>query len=202
MANHPKQQPDCAYWTDGDADVPVFQHPAEMEWLLAIYAERRPMRVLEVGSYFGGTLKQLVLRAQPGATVVSVDLYKFPYADNRHRYADWSSQSGATVVAIAGNSHDAETVARAAAYGPFDFILIDGDHRYGSARADWEAYRELVAPGGVVLFHDILDNRKAHPEIEVARLWAEIKADHITDEFIAGNGRWGGLGVVYMDFAP
>lgn len=202
MKNHPKQDRNCVYWTDGDADVPVFQHPAEMEWLLALYDQRKPLRVLEVGSYFGGTLKQLILRAQPGATVVSVDLYKFPFADNRHRYADWSSRSGATVFAIAGNSHGSETVARAAQYGPFDFILIDGDHRYGAAKADWEAYRALAAPDGVVLFHDILDNREAHPEIEVAQLWAEIKQTHDTDELIAGNGKWGGVGVVYMGGKP
>lgn len=199
MRNHPRQQHDCVYWTDGDAAVPVFQHPAEMEWMLDLYARRAPMRVLEVGSYFGGALKQFIARAQPGATVVSVDLYNLPYADNRHLYADWAAQSGATVHAIAGNSRDLATVAQAAQHGPFDWIMIDGDHRYRSVRADWEAYRELAAPGGVVLFHDILDNRKAHPEIEVARLWAEIKAAYRTDEIISGNGKWGGIGVVYMD---
>jgi hypothetical protein len=76
--------------------------------------------------------------------------------------------------------------------------MIDGDHRYKAARADWEAYRELAAPGAVVLFHDIVDNPVAHPEIEVARLWAEIKAAYRTDEIIAGNGKWGGIGVVYL----
>jgi predicted O-methyltransferase YrrM len=196
--NHPKQDQKCVYWTDGDAEVPVFQHPAEMEWMLALYEHRQPARVLEVGSYFGGTLKQFIRRAQPGATVVSVDLYNMPFADNRHRYGDWAAEIGAQVVDIAGNSHGAETVARAAKYGPFDWLMIDGDHRYKAARADWEAYRELAAPGAVVPFHDIVDNPVAHPEIEVARLWAEIKAAYRTDEIIAGNGKWGGIGVVYL----
>jgi predicted O-methyltransferase YrrM len=196
--NHPKQDQRCVYWTDGDAAVPVFQHPAEMEWMMALYAERKPQRVLEVGSYFGGLLKQFILRAQPGAIVVSVDLYNMPFADNRHRYGDWAAESGAQVVAIAGNSHGAETVARAAQHGPFDWIMIDGDHRERAVRADWAAYRELAASGAVVLFHDILDNRAAHPEIQVAPVWAEIKQQYRTDEIIAGNGKWGGIGVVYL----
>lgn len=198
MANHTKQDRNCAYWSDGDPEVPVFQHPAEMEWLLTLYAERAPLRVLEVGSYFGGTLKQWILRAQPGAVVVSVDLYRFAYADNRHRYADWARESGAEVHWIAGNSAAPETVALAAEHGPFDWIMIDGDHREAAVRADWEAYRKLAAPGAVILFHDILDNRKAHPEIEVAPVWAEIKQQYRTAELIEGNGKWGGVGAVFI----
>lgn len=198
MANHQRQDPHCIYWTDGDPDVPVFQHPREMEWLLALYAERKPMRVLEVGSYFGGLLKQLILRAQPGAVIVSVDLYNLPYADNRRRYAGWAQQAGVEVHAIAGNSADPRTVKAAAKHGPFDFIMIDGDHRDAAVRADWAAYRPLAADDGVVLFHDILDNRKAHPEIQVAQLWSEIRATHTTREIIDGNGKWGGIGAVFL----
>lgn len=195
--NHPRQDPRCTYWTDGDPEVPVFQHPAEMEWLLALYESRKPMHVLEVGSYFGGTLKQWIKRAPDGAVVVSVDLYNLPYADNRAKYAEWAAWR-VEVHAIAGNSHGPETVARAAQLGPFDWIMIDGDHRERAVRADWDAYRQLAAPRGVVLFHDILDNRRAHPEIQVAPVWAEIKRQHNTAELIAGNGRWGGVGAVLM----
>jgi predicted O-methyltransferase YrrM len=198
VPNHARQDPHCTYWTDGDPDVPVFQHPAEMEWLLALFRERNPRRILEVGSYFGGTLKQWIRHAEPGAVVVSVDLYNLPYADNRARYAGWGAAAGVEVHAIAGNSYDPVTVAAAAQFGPFDWIMIDGDHRDRAVRGDWAAYRQLAAPNGVVLFHDILDNRQAHPEIQVAPVWAEIKRQYRTAELIAGNGKWGGVGAVFM----
>ena len=197
MANHAKQDQRCTYWTDGDPAVPVFQHPAEMEWLMDLFTQKAPRRILEVGSYFGGTLKQWIRRAPDGAVVVSVDLYNLPYADNRARYAEWAA-GRVEVHAIAGNSHAPETVAAAAAFGPFDWIMIDGDHREPAVRADWKAYRALAAPGAVILFHDILDNRQAHPEIQVAPVWAEIKQQYRTAELIDGNGEWGGVGAVFM----
>jgi predicted O-methyltransferase YrrM len=37
---------------------------------------------------------------------------------------------------------------------PIDFLFIDGDHSYEGLKADWEAWRSLVAIGGVVALHD------------------------------------------------
>lgn len=199
MPNHPAQTPGQTYWTDGDEGTPVFQHPAEMEWMLALFRERQPKRILEIGTYYGGTLKQWLLHAPRRANVVSVDTYAISQADNRSKYAAWAAQSKATVHVIVGDSQDATTVAQAAQHGPYDWIFIDGNHYYGPAANDWRNYGTLCASGGVVVFHDIVDNRIAHPEIEVARLWAEIKAEgYVTDEYVDGNGLWGGIGVVFM----
>jgi predicted O-methyltransferase YrrM len=169
-----------------------------MEWMLALFEERKPKRILEIGTYFGGTLKQWLYRCPRRATVVSVDLYTLAYADNRDKYAKWASGKQATVHVIAGDSQAEATIEAARKHGPYDWILIDGNHYYGPASNDWRNYGAMAAPGGVVVFHDILDNREAHPEIETARLWAEIKAEHKTDEFIQGNGKWGGIGVVFI----
>ena len=40
-----------------------------------------------------------------------------------------------------------------------DFLFIDGDHRYEGLKADWEAWRDLVAPGGIVGLHDTIGGR-------------------------------------------
>ena len=193
------QDQDCAYWTDGDPEVPVFQHIAEMDWMLALFEQRKPRRILEIGTYFGGTLKQWLTYCPPGATVVSVDLYTLSYADNRARYADWAAPSQATVHVIAGDSRDPAVIAQVARHAPYDWVFIDGNHYYGPARSDWEHYGAMAAPGGVVVFHDIVDNTEAHPEIQVARLWEEINAaGYTTAEYINGNGKWGGIGVVFI----
>lgn len=38
--------------------------------------------------------------------------------------------------------------------GPVDFVFIDGDHSYEGLRGDWEAWRKLVAPDGIIALHD------------------------------------------------
>lgn len=191
--NHPAQDPNCTYWSDGDAETPVFQRPAEFERLLALYAERRPRRVLEVGTYYGGTLKQWLGRGEPDL-VVAVDLF-LPHYDPRARARAWQGASTALHF-VQGDSRAPATVAAAHRFGPYDWVYIDADHWYEPARADWLNYGAMVAPGGVVVFHDIVADPRCHPEIEVPRLWAEIKAAWPTLELVEDYGaKWGGLGV-------
>lgn len=35
-----------------------------------------------------------------------------------------------------------------------DLLFIDGDHSYAGVKADWEAYKEFLHPGSIVIFHD------------------------------------------------
>lgn len=42
----------------------------------------------------------------------------------------------------------------AASGEPLDLLFIDGDHRYDAVLVDWLLYSHLVAPGGIVAFHD------------------------------------------------
>jgi predicted O-methyltransferase YrrM len=198
MPNHPAQAPNCVYWSDGDDLTPVFQRPAEFDALLALYAERRPRRVLEVGTYYGGTLKQWIGRGAPGLRVVAVDHFH-AYYDPRPRAQVWADAAGAELHCLAGSSHDPATIAAAQALGLYDWIYIDADHVYRAAHADWLAYGPMCAPGGVVVLHDIVADPRHHPEIEVPRLWAEIKAEHRTTEYVESySAPWGGLGVVHL----
>jgi cephalosporin hydroxylase len=194
--NHPAQDPHCTYWTDGDASTPVFQRPAEFDQLLALYLEKRPRRVLEIGTYYGGTLKQWLRRGW-AERVVAVDLF-LPRYDPRTKAGEWAQESGVEFVAFAGNSHDPAIVEAVRQLGPFDWICIDADHYYAPALRDWVNYGAMCAPGGVVVLHDIVACPVRHPEIEVPKLWAEIKADgHRTIEFVEDYAApWGGLGIV------
>lgn len=179
------------------APVPVFQHAAEFARLLDIYRERKPKRVLEVGTYHGGTLYHWLQNAQPGTTVVTVDLGS--PVDNSHLYPEWVPK-GVELVVIHGDSHDLETIQKAMEHAPYDWLFIDADHYYESVKADWEAYGPMVSDGGVVVFHDIYSDPSAHPEIEVNRLWREIQAaGNQTAEIVLDPPHvWSGLGVVYL----
>lgn len=178
------------------APVAVFQWAAEFTELLALYKERAPMRVLEVGTYHGGTLYHWLTHAPKGAKVVSLDSYAVG-VDNRDQYPRWCPK-GVKLVALEGDSSLAETAAKVKRHGPFDWVWIDAGHRYEEVRRDWELYGPMCRTGGVVCFHDILPASRHHPEIEVSRLWDELKAEHETREIVADWGaQWGGIGVLY-----
>jgi len=36
----------------------------------------------------------------------------------------------------------------------FDFVFIDGDHSYEGLKADWEGWKKLMTPGGIIALHD------------------------------------------------
>ena len=58
------------------------------------------------------------------------------------------------VIAVIGTS---STVARAWAT-PLGLLFIDGGHAFDSALADYEGWSPHVAPGGVLVFHDIFED--------------------------------------------
>jgi predicted O-methyltransferase YrrM len=58
------------------------------------------------------------------------------------------------VIAVIGSS---PTVARHWAT-PLGLCFIDGGHAYDVARADYEAWSAHVAPGGVLVFHDVFED--------------------------------------------
>lgn len=176
--------------------VTILQWEREFNVLLELYRRFAPKRVLEVGTYFGGTLYHWLQNAKPGTTIVSLDSY-VTGIDNRNMYDDWTPD-GVTLVAMEGNSHQQETVDEVGGHAPFDWLFIDAGHYLAEVTQDWNLYRPFVAPGGVACFHDILIHR-VHPEIEVGHLWAQIKGEYLTFEIIANQkAEWGGIGVVLL----
>jgi hypothetical protein len=62
-------------------------------------------------------------------------------------------------------------------------------------KRDLEMYGPLVREGGLVAFHDIAPNPTGSGG-EVPRFWAEIKALHEHEEFVADWRRGYGIGVI------
>ena len=176
--------------------VPIFQHHKEFSDLLALYRSRSPKRVLEVGTYHGGTLYHWLQNAAKGATIVSLDTYTA--ADNRHLYEEWT-RDDVKLHVIQGDSRTPKAIHKVAKHAPFNWIFIDADHEYESVKADWENYGKMASSSSVVCFHDILDNKSAHPEIDVQRLWRKIQEEYKTEEIINDtNAVWGGIGIAFI----
>ena len=180
--------------------VPLLQNSVEFEEVLRLYRYRKPRKVLEIGTYHGGSLYHWLQNAQPGTTIVTVDSYRVG-VDNRHLYPEWTP-GDVTLHVIEGDSRHHDTVAAVAEHGPYDFCFIDADHSYEAVLDDWRNYGPLV--NGLVCFHDIVMLGEGVP-----RLWREIKdAGHRTREIVGPHQPgprnwglepdtpWGGIGVV------
>src|SRR5262245_24442513 len=115
--------------------VPIGQDEAEFAQLLDLYKERQPRRVLEVGTWHGGTLYHWLVNAAPNAVVVAVDDRHF----NAPIYPTWVPP-GVELVTIRGNSTDPDVILNVWRHGPYDFTFIDADHHDEMVRADWKNY--------------------------------------------------------------
>jgi predicted O-methyltransferase YrrM len=190
MATLIEQQPGCG----PPAPVPVLQWEREMEVLLALYRRLQPRRVLEVGTYHGGTLFHWLQNAHWRPTIVSIDSCAVG-VDNRLMYDEWNIHN-AELVVIKGDSHKPRTFRQVRLQGPFDWVFIDAGHFLPEVTRDWEIYGPMVAPDGILFFHDILTH-PAWPSIEVGQLWAKIKQTHRTFEIVHDrNAEWGGVGAL------
>ncbi len=164
---------------------------AQSEWefqqLLRILDHAKPQRILELGVWDGGTLLKWIDRCDH---VVAVD--------NRMRHPElWNEHArerGCELTLVHGDSHDPELVAAVKPTGPFDFIFIDADHTYEGVSGDWANYGPMLAPGGLIAFHDIAER----PSYGVTRLWNEIKLTAPTVEIVeSAKDFWWGIGVIW-----
>jgi predicted O-methyltransferase YrrM len=102
--------------------------------------------LLEIGVAAGGTTYVLNHFFNP-EKIVLID-------DNRHPKAPLRPfvLAGLNRREIVGNSHDLTVVGQVE--GPFDLIIIDGDHSYTGCMTDVNAYLPFLNSGGVVVLHD------------------------------------------------
>lgn len=170
---------------------PTSQAAWEWEQVLVLFDTRAPLRVLEIGTDFGGTLRFWIEHAPIGATIVSVD----DRSIDQELWHGWARERGSTLHTIKGDSHSADVIRAAEQHAPYDWIFIDADHSYDAVRLDWEHYGLLVAPGGIVVFHDI-NERNGYG---VNQLWREIQAQgYVTQEINAQLPSLCGVGIVYV----
>ena len=140
---------------------PRTMHSAGEAALLERLSEGR-RRVVELGVYEGSSAVVLCRILAPDAELHLVDPFGHhpdalrpgwaaTEAATRRVVARAARRAGPRVVWHVAFSAD---VARSWEGGPVDLVFVDGDHSEEGVRADWELWSPLVAPGGVMLFHD------------------------------------------------
>lgn len=179
------------------APVPAYQNLSEFGMLWEFVAARSPKAILEIGALFGGTLWYW-LQMQPDL-LVSADML----APESHSVYEgvvearktWSSWDwfGVEFHDIVGDTHQQETLDRVMevlGQRKFDFAFIDGDHSYEGVKRDFEMYSPLVNEGGIVAFHDTIQNGSRH-EPGVVAFVGELKWRYPWAEFF----HWDGAGI-------
>lgn len=133
----------------------------EMLWLLEKVAAIEPKVIMEIGVHLGHSLKAWQDAFNP-EVLIGIDNESNTVLDiylmDELRKAKF----------IKGDSHDARTLAATKDYlgnRQVDFLFIDGDHSYSGVKQDYEMYKWLVRPGGIIAFHDAVI--KDHPLVRV-----------------------------------
>lgn len=173
----------------GEAGVVVHQKRTEIARLCALVAERRPRRLIEIGTAEGGSTALLALAAAYDAKIVTVD---------RRPFAGSLPLGGLQrVVHVRGESDEAGTRDEVLQLMPdCELLFIDGDHE--KVERDFELYGPCVRAGGVVAFHDICTdavNTGAVPDF-----WRRlVERNPRTWEIVETPGQKGwGIGVLFV----
>lgn len=167
----------------------IQQKREEFEWLLSHIKDDAD--ILEIGSYSGGTT---VGFCQTSGTVVACDIY--PRYNIKMLRADCDKEN---VHRIKGDSLKSKHLVTAIC-DKFDAIFIDGDHTYEGVKKDYLHYKDLLAPGGIIAFHDVIDSDN-HRNLNcyVALFWEELKLEPTLnlEEKVVEPMHWGGIGIIH-----
>jgi predicted O-methyltransferase YrrM len=190
--------------------------PLQSRWefgkLLEEVQSACPKTMLEIGTAKGGSLLAFAQLCTPDAHIVSVDLPGGPFGGG---YPLWKvplykafAQSGQRLDLVRGDSHSASTFAHVETLlggRKLDFLFIDGDHSYEGVRSDFETYKSLMRPGGIIALHDIVAPDPDRPPLkgnhsgDVYRFWAELTAERPGQTLVdpAGHGCFG-IGLIHV----
>ena len=108
----------------------VGQVPEELDRLRDLYRKRQPVRVLEIGVWHGGTLREWL--AETPEVVVAVD--------PDPQVTDYDVGDHTQFVLVVGRSQEDHVRDQIREHAPYDWVFIDGDHEYSAVKADTEPH--------------------------------------------------------------
>ena len=189
-------------------ELGIAQKREEIQWLFNLVRAARPRVVLEIGLDLGGTFLLWSRAAAADAHLLAIDVRSTgrfgawsPFAIVRRGFAVGSQR----VTLLMGKDSHSETtrehVARLLDSRPIEFLFIDGDHSHDGVWRDFNMYSPLVAPGGLIAFHDISPNPAQWTE-GVARFWRDFSLDHEIEERIVNEEPGFGIGIYQVPESP
>lgn len=181
--------------------VSSMQIPSEITRLAKVVDELKPKLSMEIGTAHGGTL--LVWSQLTSEEVIACDINNM--SNQGCLFSRFPPpQSKCKITLISGDSHSARLrneVELALNDRKLDFLYIDGDHTAEGVCADYENFRTLVRPGGIIAFHDIVE-KQSIPTNQVGIFWQRLKCVAQVEEIIDNPNQVGyGIGILRVPSA-
>lgn len=190
-----------------DCPVPILQNEWEFLTFLSMYRSLAPKKIIEIGSFYGGTLWFWLNEYNPNLQqVMCIDL---PVPPNDSRYMQmlesrgmwnqWIKQREIATRSRPVILHDIQANSQGEGLSfskqafkdcDVDLLYIDGDHTYNGVKKDYYNYELLVRTGGLIVFHDVA----GIPDVK--RFWDEVKQGKQYIELAAANEGWG-TGIIF-----
>ena len=184
--------------TRGLVQVSCHQVRDEIVALAERVADLKPRRVLEIGTYKGGTA--LIWAQLASERVITCDLMPMERRGPLIQ-AFPPPTSDCQVVLMTGDSHSQAFRERGEpelAGKRVDLLFIDGDHSTEGVRLDYEMYRDLVRPGGLIAFHDIVEDQPLAGN-RVYDFWRKVRDQPGAFELVGAPDQCGyGIGVLVV----
>lgn len=191
------------------------QHEKEIVPFIELLKAKGVSSYIEIGARHGDTFYDVMKALGPGAYGIAVDLPGGLWGTSASQDAlvncvKQLHAEGINCDLVFGDSTQPEVIqqitdlARAASRtdARVDAILIDGDHTYAGVSADWRNYGGMARK--FVAFHDIagegVRQRMTGHEVEVPRLWRELKAVIPSYEFIDPEQAARPMGIGVLEF--
>jgi len=160
----------------------------------------KPRLLFEIGTYRGVTA-DFILELLPDCRVVSIAyvLPRLRFLQKDYNNAELSKEEVGSDVALErlarfdqlyGDSHRLRSARLVKEFGPFDMVLIDGDHSREGVRKDTRLARELIAENGAICWHDANPKEKF---VDVRAFLEQELPEHAlatADEYVGGIACW------------
>lgn len=155
--------------------------------------ELKPKKMLEIGVKTGQSTKTILMAMGNNkfGKLISVDIKNrgdildADYSDLKEYWHLIKGDSSApeTIQSVKDTLEDDEK---------FSIIFIDGAHKLPIVQLDWDNYEPLLAPGGLLLMHDVTNKNE-----EVDQVWGKITYPKFCINWgRAANGVIPGFGIV------
>lgn len=179
------------------------QNEFELRSLIQLFQEHGVLAYCEVGAREGDTFVDVMESLPEGSRGLAVDLPGGLWGKDstRHKLPKAIAhlkRKGYKVTHLFGDSQSEATRKLIKGRGPFDAMLIDGDHTLEGVTRDFDNYHRM-AP--IVAFHDIVgvDQREAVTgrPVEVPIFWRTVKHRHEHIEYVDEGSKMG-IGVLML----
>lgn len=175
-------------------------HEKDYRALAATVLKYQPRRIFEIGTFLGVT-SDFFLKLLPEATVVSI-AYQNPrwkFWLNHSNNSELPREQVGSKVAperrdrftqMYGDSHKLTAGKMLSEFGPFDLVLVDGDHSRDGVLQDTKLAKQIINQGGTICWHDANPKEKYMDVRRYLEQELDLHAIATRDDFLGGIASW------------